>query len=181
MNKQEFLAMSLPYGLMLFQEDLSGGRIFPLLGINQMHGYGIFTGDVGDYNWSYFEGFKPILRPLSDLTKEIIHNGNTFIPIVEICKLSETVIKVLRLKSKTMICGFDFVNDEGEVLRFGYHYNSHHFQLSDANSSFIVNETILYQLEMFQKLIEWHFDIAGLIEKGEAIDVNTLEVNPYER
>jgi len=25
-----------------------------------------------------------------------------------------------------------------------------------------------------------HFDIAGLIEKGEAIDVNTLEVNPYK-
>lgn len=29
-------------------------------------------------------------------------------------------------------------------------------------------------------LIEWHFDIAGLIEKGEAIDVNTLETNPYK-
>lgn len=29
-------------------------------------------------------------------------------------------------------------------------------------------------------LIEWHFDIAGLIEKGEAIDVNTLEINPYK-
>lgn len=30
-----------------------------------------------------------------------------------------------------------------------------------------------------EKLIEWHFDIAGLIEKGEAVDVNTLEANPY--
>ena len=26
-----------------------------------------------------------------------------------------------------------------------------------------------------QKLVEWHFDIAGLIEKGEAIDINTIE------
>lgn len=33
---------------------------------------------------------------------------------------------------------------------------------------------------IIQKLIEWHFDIAGLIEKGEAIDVNTLEINPYK-
>jgi len=33
--------------------------------------------------------------------------------------------------------------------------------------------------EFIHKLIEWHFDIAGLIEKGEAIDVNTLEINPY--
>ena len=30
------------------------------------------------------------------------------------------------------------------------------------------------------KLIEWHFDIAGLIEKSEAIDVNTLTKNPYK-
>ena len=30
------------------------------------------------------------------------------------------------------------------------------------------------------KLIEWHFDIAGLIEKGEAIDINTLSENPYK-
>ena len=30
------------------------------------------------------------------------------------------------------------------------------------------------------KLVEWHFDIAGLIEKGEAIDVNTLQINPYK-
>ena len=29
-------------------------------------------------------------------------------------------------------------------------------------------------------LISWHFDIAGLIEKGEAIDVNTFEINPYK-
>lgn len=28
--------------------------------------------------------------------------------------------------------------------------------------------------------LEWHFDIAGLIEKGEAIDVNTLPENPYK-
>lgn len=29
-------------------------------------------------------------------------------------------------------------------------------------------------------MIKNHFDIAGLIEKGEAIDVNTLQENPYK-
>ena len=29
--------------------------------------------------------------------------------------------------------------------------------------------------------LENHFDIAGLIEKGQAIDVNTLKVNPYKK
>ena len=30
------------------------------------------------------------------------------------------------------------------------------------------------------RLVEEHFDIVGLIERGEAIDVNTLEINPYK-
>jgi hypothetical protein len=34
--------------------------------------------------------------------------------------------------------------------------------------------------EIVMWLIKNHFDIAGLIEKGEAIDVNTLDKNPYE-
>jgi hypothetical protein len=36
------------------------------------------------------------------------------------------------------------------------------------------------QLGLFQKLTEWHFDIADLILKGEAVDVNTLPENPYK-
>ena len=34
--------------------------------------------------------------------------------------------------------------------------------------------------EVVMWLIEHHFDIAGLIEKGEAIDVNILPDNPYK-
>ncbi len=29
-------------------------------------------------------------------------------------------------------------------------------------------------------LIKYYFDIAGLIDKGEAVDVNTLLENPYK-
>lgn len=32
-----------------------------------------------------------------------------------------------------------------------------------------------YPYTIVQKLIEWHFDVFGLIEKGLAIDINTLE------
>ena len=28
-------------------------------------------------------------------------------------------------------------------------------------------------------LVKLHFDVAGLIEKGQAVDVNSLKVNPY--
>jgi hypothetical protein len=33
-----------------------------------------------------------------------------------------------------------------------------------------------FQLSQFQKLFEWHFDVFGLIEKGLAVDINTLSV-----
>ncbi len=36
----------------------------------------------------YFN-FKPILHPLSDLTKEIDHNGEKFVPVVEIMKIKD--------------------------------------------------------------------------------------------
>lgn len=37
----------------------------------------------------------------------------------------------------------------------------------------------LISFDLIQMLITWHFDICGLIESGEAIDVNTLDINPY--
>jgi hypothetical protein len=36
-----------------------------------------------------------------------------------------------------------------------------------------------YPFWVIQKLVEWHFDIALLIEKGQAININTLSKNPY--
>ena len=34
--------------------------------------------------------------------------------------------------------------------------------------------------DSYQQLIEWHFDLFNGIESGEAIDVNTLDENPYK-
>lgn len=79
------------------------------------------------------EAIKPILRPMSDLTKEITHKGynddKPFVPINVICRW--------------------FV-DNREVVNT---YNLLHL---------------------------WHFDTRNLIDKDEAIDVNTLPNNPYE-
>lgn len=40
--------------------------------------------------------------------------------------------------------------------------------------------TGLVEYIVLRQLIEWHFDIADLLSKGEAIDVNALEENPYK-
>lgn len=82
------------------------------------------------------------LRPLSDLTKEITHNGETFVPL-------DVLIEI-----------------HGNGLDYSY-------LVSPKN----VKE---YSFDIVQSLLEWHFDVFGLIERGLAINVNELEENPYK-
>jgi len=152
------LAGYLPYGLKVRYIERNETHILDFSNLNSICSYQIHL--------------KPILRPLSDLIKEIKLNGEKFVPIIEICKLSETVNELVRINAKSNICGFDFTNEIQEILRFCYHFNTKHFQLTNEES---YNQCILNQYEMFQKLLEWHFDIHGLIEKGLAIDINTLD------
>lgn len=79
------------------------------------------------------KSYLPILRPL-DLTKEIEHNGEKFVPLYELIK-----------------------EDKAFTLDFIECYGIEELKLS-----------------VYEKLLEWHFDIFGLIEKGLAIDINTL-------
>lgn len=96
------------------------------------------------------EEFKPILRTLTELTKEIEVNGEKFIPINKIKKEDSD---------------FYLVEDDDYIIRekkpmggwAGYmNTNSLPFWLTNL-------------------LFEWHFDVFGLIEKGLAIDINTLD------
>lgn len=138
MTKQEFLAFSLPYGLIINfdkYEEIT----------DKMVGMEIGT----DNEWCcYYEEFgevnsvdvKPILRPLSDLTKPIVHKGEEFVPMKEIAIYNPNNVEYL---IECVVTG-------------------------------------LVEYIVLRQLIEWHFDIADLISKGEAIDVNTLPENPYK-
>ena len=139
MTKQEFLAMSLPYGLKCKDSDL--------LEPNKIYKY------IGTFyqvdNETGYEKVKPILHPLSDLTKEIEHNGEVFVPT--------TKLKLL----------YEFESDNICIIRM---------YINAGWTSSIVE----LPLDIVLQLISWHFDIAGLIDKEEAIDVNTLDENPYK-
>ena len=134
MTKQEFLAMSYPYEIKLvYRNDKSWPIIMAIGNLDEI----LHTN----------KDYKPILHPLSDLTKPIEHKGEKFVPIKEIQKRN------------------DFIHL--------------------MNGRFVIGVKSVYELDelptwVTQLLIEWHFDIADLISKGEAIDVNTLEVNPYK-
>jgi hypothetical protein len=95
---------------------------------------------------------KPILRPLSDLTKEIEVNGEKFVP------LSVLVEKFRPLSRDLSIYLFN-----GSIC-IGIETEDYS-QTIDLFDGFLI----------IQKLIKWHFDIFGLIEKGLAIDINTLK------
>lgn len=85
--------------------------------------------------------FKPILRPLSDLTKEITHNWERFIPA--------TVLWDYNPNSNDMddLINQDWIKSMGTVDIKNMEYQT------------------------VEKLFEWHFDVFGLIEQGLAIEI----------
>lgn len=95
---------------------------------------------------------KPLLFPLSSLTKEIEVNGERFVPL-----------KVL-----------ESMNDFGEHLYIQSSTLSEDFGKLDwwieDEGGFTFNE----MMNVYNKLLEWHFDVFGLIERGLAIDKTTI-------
>jgi hypothetical protein len=94
---------------------------------------------------------KPILRPLSDLTKSCLEGG--LIPIEELSKQYIAIYSTPPNRQKEEMDQFKtskiLIIDSGYISRLQYW--------------------------IIQKLFEWHFDIYGLIEAGLAIDINTLK------
>ena len=137
MNKNEFLAFSLPY-------DVKAEDTFRC--IWTIHPYKDALDSLKDNehlsyeNFIKEEGHRLILHPLSDLTKEIEHKGEKFITMKKIAIYNPNNVEYL---IECVITG-------------------------------------LVEYIVLRQLIEWHFDIADLLSKGEAIDVNTLEENPYK-
>lgn len=146
MNKQEFLAMSLPYGLKVYvkyNHKPEHSELEKMIGIVDDR---IIT-DIHEEDIAplFISEYGLCLRPLSDLTKEIEHNGEKFVPM-------------------------EFLHNSG--ITGGRELAQMLFEADYA----------IWDIKYatLQKLIEWKFDIADLISKGEAIDINTLDINPYK-
>jgi hypothetical protein len=101
--------------------------------------------------------FKPILRPLSDLDKELFINGwFGFVP-------------AKRLANEYLITSYWGTNEIGTGIldKDG----------KMVNLCFIANEILgECPFMIYQSLCEWHFDIFNLIGQGLAVDINTLSV-----
>lgn len=93
---------------------------------------------------------KPYLRPLSDLTSEIEHNGARFVPIEY----------------------FEIGDDDN----YAFEFDSGNIKLINKLSS-IASHNVYHDIQFLphavvQKLTEWHFDHQGLIDRGLALPIN---------
>lgn len=134
----------LPYRLdsqIIDTTDLRCGETCTLLGIFDLKNKLELRTSWGTF---YNNQIIPILRPLSDLIKEIEVNGEKFVPIKKL--------------------GWEYYDGElGSITNCVY---------GESPKTTVNVMDYLYDLE---QLYEWHLDIHGLIEKGLAIDINTLD------
>ena len=133
MEKIEFMAMSLPYGLYC---EVSNGKV----------NYNCVKQNNVDYALEFTDKLItsiPILYPISDIRKEIAHKGKKIIPVSEILKDQRSD------------------NNVEHLLRLILNCNTKEMCL-------------ILPFWVVQRLVEWHFDVAGLIEKREAVNINTL-------
>ena len=104
---------------------------------------------------------SPILRPMSDLTREITHKGKTFIPI-------ECIAEMTREDGKDSNWTYDLINWFGEYDPL---WNTYELLLA-------LPEWLI--IPVIDKLSEWLFDYRGLIDAGLSVSVHDLPTNPYE-
>jgi hypothetical protein len=144
----------LPYGLKVRYIERNETHILDFSNLNSICSYQIHL--------------KPILRPLSDLIKEIEVNGEKFVPINEIAKIhidwnkDDSNLKVRYSHQRQCNIEIEWNHTSSKELFF-------------SDDLFIMTERVhLNRFWVIQKLLEWHFDIYGLIENGLAVDINTL-------
>ena len=127
------LAPYLPYSLE-FNCDFNGIQEMTGLFVAEEDGEPLvqFKGYCADINDTTH---KPILRPLSDLTKEIEIDGEKIV-----------------------------ISNEYRSCRFN--------EMSTLKGGSVILRSIM--LKEYDIILKYHFDIFGLIEKGLAIDINTL-------
>lgn len=134
------LAPYLPYGLKITTFDANNGFYKLEMGLDDE--------DNDIFPIQFVKGnkdSKPILRPLSDLTKEIEVNEERFVPIERI------------INERDCDAEYDFI----EALE------------DDINS--MDEKILFAPYSVMDKFLEWHFDVFGLIEKGLAISYNDLK------
>ena len=157
------LAPYAPYGLI----GIIGETKVNLTGLSIDSPFIFTTKSIGSREkaMSNIKAFKPILHPLSDITKEIEVNGEKFVPAIELAKIENkwlTADLYDRIYTKdyskegVIQCYLNTASPDDDLLLFIEFYSM---------------DTMDYRT--IQKLLEWHFNVFNLPEELW-IDINTL-------
>lgn len=131
--KKEHLSIYLPFDLEI---KLKNGRIMCLGTHNYINHKGI--------NYVLFDEDKPLFRRLSQITKPITIDGDTFIPAE---RIADEGYKFVKLDKK------------------GYYYQ----KIADPTKGGYLNIDILnWPYKYFIRLVAMHFDVFSLIDSGDA-------------
>ena len=135
------IAAYLPYKLKVRVEDYKcdyvNREFDEVIGLHQWDKSGLLWSALTDGGAKpSLDRIKPVLRTLSDLTKEIEVNGEKFVPIEYNA----------------------FKHSKNDIVEF--------------QNRFIYYKGMKYGI--IERLLEWHFDIFGLIDKNLAININNL-------
>ena len=150
MTKEQFLGASLHTGLFCTANGFD--KVHQLIGIFEDECR--LSNSKEGYFSPYTKNVTPIARPLSDLTKPITHNGETFVPIDKINKSHKLLgLSEYRLFEK---------ENKSCVLLF---------------SSKVEGFNVLSALDDMRQLLEWHFNIMDELEPFIPV---TEEFNPYK-
>ena len=152
----EQLSVYSPYGLKLLSNK---NEIAVLAG---MHDWLIFADTSDTEREYYYDEVKLILRPLSDLTKEIEHNGEKFVPIIELFKIEWPN----HAKAYFWDWDFEIVQNWVKVSNTG----------TAKSTTVNLQQISKNEFWLIQKLLSWHFDVFGLIDKGLAVSIHDVSV-----
>lgn len=197
--KLEHLAPYLPYSLKFMAGNKKCNVAYmstKKLALIKIGGYG---GEVWKCAWGKLpKNVKPILRPLSDLTKEIKHNGNAFVPAHILHRIAcegltnpfEKPNSGMWYEGKYQLQEFEDTGCQVITVETPDDLRESKLEIchSDGHVTFSKNlhneerDSLIYacaeQMQLFQRLYEWHFDVFNLIEKGLAIDINKINQQP---
>lgn len=151
MKKEEFLAMSLMHRLKI--------NVIYHNGSNDSKNTNLIAKDLdGECEYEVI----PILRPLSDLTKPIDHNGEKFVPIERILGLGK------KDGDASSPWNYKILINDNNLIRIELVRSQQTLELNFRDLS----------LKHAMLLIDWHFNLMD--ESEEFINVNDLDMNPYK-
>ncbi|MVW93664.1 hypothetical protein FCL53_17010 [Elizabethkingia meningoseptica] len=180
MDKLELkdIAPYLPYRLKLYHlSHFKGNKIIEDWGLKNCSDYPVSEYCDGTTYGRTLQEIKPILRPMSDLTEEITHGGETFVPMEKLAQIAFERLDTFHIHSDIEIITA-YKTDEKEAYRtLKYDADNKSFVVSvlDENLFRIRNLATKNQYDLFQKLCEWHIDFQGLIGRGVAINLHTID------